>query len=817
MKTPIRFVTDNIVVNGDNDMWGVYRLGLTSYDGLATQGKLDLFGQMATLCYRLERNFQLLRVNRTWNTEDYLERARQGLHPTRGHAKVFNEHLAAQARHLGSRTISTPEVFITVKLHTAAPSLQARLSSAAAAGHMSLKDRILGVVTPPQKGLGARLMREVAASSAEVMHLMDDYLPCEQASAGDIAWLIRRAYTRGVGDAPHPEGFQPQALLIDTPDGQTIEPMQTDILRLFEEPLTLSSRGIVADTDTGHVHQAMLMLGELPEAVTFPGHQAELLFRPLSDMEFPVDACVWAEYVSNKDAVNMIRRRIIDADNVHREESLGDHGPSAQSAVRPSAARSLEDYLTSNRRPPLMRTTISLAVGADTAEELESRIHILRRAYGAVHLHRPLGDQLAAWAGHLPGQAMPNRDYADMLLVENLAGMVPTASYDVGTRTGLYLGHTMTANPQPVLFDLTHASKENRPPAVLLCGTLGSGKTMTLMSLMHQAFMQGSLCVAVDPKGDNHIDRLPGVADHCEVIELGGDPAYRGMLDPLVIAPEAAAFDAAYSWLIGVLPHPVPSEWQSEIRQAINAVVTNNPHPTCTAVISELKASDREAATAAGRALAAYAHGGFSGLGFAAEGTQRAAGARKQVTILRIRNLPLPMAGTPRADLTEEERIGQSVIRLLAVYALYICGKKPRDQHVVVGIDESWFLLQDSAGHRMIEQLNRWGRSEFATPMLVTHLSSDAEKLDNLLGARFFLGQESEREAAAALQLLHLDPNDDFLRQRLLQARRGRGMLRDYDGRVGYIQVDVTDPAVLRALNTNPQATLEAGDPLVTA
>src|SRR2546423_168589 len=106
-----------------------------------------------------------------------------------------------------------------------------------------------------------------------------------------------------------------------------------------------------------------------------------------------------------------------------------------------------------------------------------------------------------------------------------------------------------------------------------------------------------------------------------------------------------------------------------------------------------------------------------------------------------------------------------------------------------MGFDEAWFLLEDAPGRRLIEHLNRWGRSEFATPILVTHLISDAEELDNLIGARFMFGFESDQEARAALRVLRLDENDDRLRQRLLAYREGRCLLRDLDGRVGAIRV----------------------------
>src|SRR3954467_362562 len=126
-----------------------------------------------------------------------------------------------------------------------------------------------------------------------------------------------------------------------------------------------------------------------------------------------------------------------------------------------------------------------------------------------------------------------------------------------------------------------------------------------------------------------------------------------------------------------------------------------------------------------------------------------------------------------------------------------------RSRHKVVGFEEAWFLLQEPAGQRLIEHLNRWGRSEFATPVLVTHLLAEAEQIDNLIGARFIFGQESEAEAIKGLRLLRLDRDDDRLVQRLLSYRKGLAMFRDYEGRVAPIRVD-PGPRLLEDLDTTP-------------
>jgi hypothetical protein len=64
----------------------------------------------------------------------------------------------------------------------------------------------------------------------------------------------------------------------------------------------------------------------------------------------------------------------------------------------------------------------------------------------------------------------------------------------------------------------------------------------------------------------------------------------------------------------------------------------------------------------------------------------------------------------------------------------------------------------------------------------------------------------SQAEAARALALLGLDPEDKRMRQSLLELEAGRCLFRDHSGRVEAIQVDVVAPALLRAFSTTPRA-----------
>lgn len=126
-----------------------------------------------------------------------------------------------------------------------------------------------------------------------------------------------------------------------------------------------------------------------------------------------------------------------------------------------------------------------------------------------------------------------------------------------------------------------------------------------------------------------------------------------------------------------------------------------------------------------------------------------------------------------------------------------------------MSFDEGWRLLGDPIGRSLLSALQRMGRSELAVPIISTQLVSDAllsetASLENLIGATFAFGMRSESEAARALSLLGLDPEDRAMRAALLEFDAGRCLFRDHRGRVEAIQVDVVLPALLRAFSTTP-------------
>jgi hypothetical protein len=426
-----------------------------------------------------------------------------------------------------------------------------------------------------------------------------------------------------------------------------------------------------------------------------------------------------------------------------------------------------------------------------------------------VRLHRPLGDQLRLFVHHLPGQRPHVAGYEEVLTTEQVAAMMPTATHAVGSREGFYLGHTLSGSRRAVRFNLSEGSQGDRNTAILSLGALGSGKTTLAQKLQYEAFLQGARIVDCDPKGDHRLHLLEDVAPCVERVTLRPEPALRGMLDPLRVAPEHLRADAALSFLRALLPERAEPAWETSLLRALDAVIARSRRPSCLQVVRALADGD-DADLELARTLEVHSRSGLTQLGFADASRPAPAVGGRQVTYLLIRDLPTAPPGTARSEHSRSERVGEQIMRLIAMFALQLMSRE-RGRLKVFSFDEGWRLLGDPIGRSLLGSLQRMGRSELAVPIVSTQLVTDAligerESLEHLVGATFVFGVRSSREAARALTLLGLDPDDAALQQTLLELDAGRCLFRDHRGRVEAIQVDVLLPSLLRAFSTTPPA-----------
>jgi hypothetical protein len=792
---PLRYVHQNVLIGHGEAYAALYRLDTVSYPFLAAADKREWLRRMARFAFSAEADFSLWRVCRAYPADQYAEQANSLLDDREQSAVAWRQYLKGHESHLRRLRSFVPEVYLAVSLTTPG-------SSGVARGLGRTRQRVEGL-------FGVNRTLPIAAAQLEALIVAEERalrraeacLPLRRATTRELQWLLRRACSRGVAEPVVDRHWEPAALIVEANGRPAYEPLSSDLVRHVNAPVYEHERSLVIDAEEGRSHQALLALGALPEEVEFPGG-AELLFSPLEALSFPVDAVVHARWLGNREAITRVRRRIIDADVAFSEQLHSSHGPLSYSAEENrQLARELDAYLQSHERPPLLNCAISLAVGADSREELEHRVSALVHQYGTVALHRPLGLQPALFLDHLPrADGGTVRDYADVLTIEQFGALMPIGTHQAGSERGVYIGRTLTGGARPVRFDITEASRTGRPPSILLAGTLGSGKTIAAELLAYQAERRGSLIVDVDPKPDHNLEGLPELDKRVHVIELSGHDRYRGLLDPLVVAPEALREDLASSYLMELLPQAPPA-WETQVRKAVRTVLEHR-QPSCLRVVDALLHASDADSRAVGEALAVWSDSGVARLGFG-DGTTERIAASRPVTSIKARGLSLPAPGIPRTDYDQAERLGVATLKLIAAYAMRLVSGD-RSVHKVVLFDEAWFLLASRDGRRLIDRLNRLGRAENATLILATQQLTDVGEIENLIGTRFIFGQETAAEARRALELLGLDPSDRAMVERLRAYRRGRCLMRDIDDRVAELQIEPVYDHLLRILDTSP-------------
>lgn len=808
---PLRYVRRNLLFGRQpGSVSALYRLPMISYPFMPGADKEAWLKQMAGLAFTVQADFSLWRVNRAYPASRYPGQVGGLLDGRHADRQAWRMYLEGQARHLEGMRAHLPEVYLAVSI---ADSAAGRFAQ----GIMRSLDRArrrvedaAGVGSPAP--LSGTELEALAIAEQRTFERLG-FLRPERASTTEIQWLLRRAGCRGVAEPDLSEFWKPNALVVQADDGDVAyEPLTTDLVRTMNMPLheTRAERTtgqdpfwhLTCDAEEGRSYQAMLALDGLPEDPTFPGGRAELLFAPLEAVDFPVDAVVHAEWIGNRPALSQVRKGIMDAENVYREQVEGSTvGPGWLAEENRALSRELEAYLQSESHPPLLKASVGLAVGAADLAGLKRAVDLLSEQYGDVTLRQPAGLQAKLFYDHaLRADGAQVGDWEETTTIEQFGAMMPVGTSRVGSTRGIYIGYTPVGH-RPVKFDITEASRISRPSAILMAGTLGSGKTTTAELIAYQAERRGSLIVDVDPKPDHNFEGLPELAGRVDVIELSGADAYQGALDPLRIAPEELREEIASTYMIDLLKSPPPS-WENAIQRAVKDAVRAR-ETSSLAVLDRLRESDREEAREAGEALENQADFGLGRLGFGRGGDDTVSAA-SPITTIRSPGLALPDANVPIEHYNRSQKIGVATLSLLAAYALRLVSTD-RTRHKVVLFDEAWFLLAAQQGRSLFNQLVRTGRALNATIIVATQRLADVGDLENLVGTRFIFGQETDDEARTALRLLGLDPDDRARQQQVKGYRKGTCLVRDLHGRVAEVQIDHVFPHLLQTFDTAPR------------
>lgn len=800
---PLRYVRGNVLVGRGGEAGAIYRLGMVGYPYLPAAEKWRWLRTLERFAATVGADFSLYRVSRSWSVEDYVASAEGRLDERGQDRDAYRAYLDTHARRLADLAAHVPELYAVVSLaESAGDGLGGGLLRSVDRARRRLEE--VAGVAGSQPIPGGEL-EALATAEQRVFDQLQKVLSSRRATTREIQWLLRRAEVRGRGEPDLDPAWEPDALVVEAPDGRVAyEPLGHDLWACVNAPMSEPPSGparLVVEAEQADSHQAFLCVGALADAPEFPGAAAELLCAPVEGVEFAVDAVLHARWVGNRQALAQVRRRITDVEQVYLDQTEGSaRGPGFLAEEDRVLAREYEAILQGSAHPPMLFGSIGLAVGAVDDGQLEERVAALQDQFGAIRLRRPRGLQERLFFDHLPSPGGGTvGDYTGQLTVEQFGALMPIGSHQVGSQTGTYLG---VANGRPVRFDATEPSREARTTAVLLDGTFGSGKTVAGETIAFAAERRGSIVVDFDPRPDHGFHRVPELDGRVEVVELTGAVEHRGKLDPLTIGLADLREELAASYYLDLLPS-APASWENQIQRAVRDLVRRDERGSL-AAIDQLRGFDNDAARDAADALEVVSDFGFARLGF---GDGRQVDDRQAVapvTTIRTPGLTLPDPDATRESYTRSERISVATLSLVAAKALRLVSGD-RTRHKIVVLDEAWFLLSSTQGRALVNRFVRLGRALNVTVLLLTQKLADLGDLSDLVGVCFLFGQDSDAEAARGLDLMGLDSADLGLIALVRSLRKGQCLMRDLDGRVGLMQVDPASADLLAALNTTPE------------
>lgn len=468
-------------------------------------------------------------------------------------------------------------------------------------------------------------------------------------------------------------------------------------------------------------------------------------------------------------------------------------------------AQELERFLVSVGEPILTKCSILMARPVRAADE--TYIDFLRQNYGIEV--KPLEHrQIRALDEMLPTSSRRVNPFVQDVSISMVAHAGLCGFSNLGDRSGAYIGMAMP-DYTPVFLDWSAAPRENQPPAMLVAGDPGSGKTFLCQMISLQAALAGQTVIFINPKPHDSLAPFAQLVDG-RVVKMSALETGPGAFDPFRYAPPAIAAEIATTHILSVLGgdggfnQAQQLELGSALKRAAQVgarcVADAFPFITDQSIVVQIRQQLE------GSSLFA--------LGIATEPLAELGNTGGLTLIEFDRKLDLPDPSKDPSTYTRPERIALAAVRLVTRASLELL-MKSRGGTLVV--DEAWTFLGYSEGLAALQQLGREGRSMGVLPVFATQRIADVitRDMEGYLSRVFCMKLSEEREAVAALQLCGLEPTParvQWLRtcgpvrgNEEVPDRPALALHRDLANRHSAVMIGPVPDEVRLAISTNPE------------
>lgn len=310
------------------------------------------------------------------------------------------------------------------------------------------------------------------------------------ATPAEIAWIVQRVVTRGSVDVP--VGLAGEVLCGD----KLAELADCEVVNggPDRDDGPVFGRWARVDCHHGRGFQAIVAVEQGPSAFDAPGGPGEWFAR-VERLNLPVDWFFAGVVEHNVKAQKAVRSKLRMIDDEHQSNSHDTAGVRPAMVDAYEALKHKEGQLAATGQHALIFTSL-FTVGATTVDELEQRVAAIEDCFAAddYQLTRRLGRQKALLFAQLPchrfRRSSPLWRFRQYTMPAGFAGAAPFCGSVGGDPTGLMLAvDAGTGVRTPLFFDPGYAARINQSPSFIICGELGSGKSLTAKRIAVEGYI----------------------------------------------------------------------------------------------------------------------------------------------------------------------------------------------------------------------------------------------------------------------------------------------------------------------------------------
>lgn len=816
---PVAYMEENRVFDIDGKAYAVYVLDPQPYAFQPKRMKHQVIDRFIRGVSSLTGEFYIYLLTKQWSIPQVLnEMKRFGNHPGWAqHMKETENHLVQflPFTRLNFLVIPLNRKRITVELTSENWKEWITLaSSSVTQGLLDVKQKFFrGDTQFPTDVLDA-----VKRESDEYLIKLRPFGRVKKASLRQVEWWLKKGYYRGL---PDPFGQIPDpfpAQVITRGGKEVLRPIRTSVLTLSDVIVDdKMTRLVIHHEEKQDSHQTFFSTVSVPEPIPSEDPSGrEWLYGILESTYFPVDAALHIRVEPPQEALQHLGRKKRTAEAQWKEWAENDQDVPLELEENMVTVPVLEKKLRA--RNPLLHVKTVFALGASNQEELKQITTDFASIAGEYHvLVKSPGDMRKMFQAFYPfaNEELPTA-WEIPMDPGILGAAVPFGTRMLGDPIGFWLGSLATG--RPVFMNPQRPIKElNTTAAILLCGKLGSGKSYTMKLIVYMLLLWGAVGFAIDPKGEYHgFLEIPDLGHEVKLVEFtdGSDTQFTpfrlastqgessqaafGILE-LIFNP---AGDEKRNIVIGTAIEQVykRTKWDMHaFRKAIEDIQEHSPEPTY-----------RDEAKIVAHRLQLLEQHSLGRLLFGEDEGERLFDKRFFVAI--VRGLTLPARGTPKGQWTDGERLSAAMLYAVATLGLKQLLKLPKSQLKFLALDEVWVLREFDQGRKLYNEALRLSRSENLIPIMASQNATDyearegEEDITGLFGWKFFYRLDSLTQVAAALRILGMTDEDpkDWLNTFAEEYQEGFGIVKDPEGRIGEMQVDLIDESLHPYFSSTP-------------